>query len=100
MEIILETLLWCILWLVKIYLIINVINVVLYWFMHFKIIGQGGAAFKNFLKFLHNVTEPVYTKLRDFIKPVQGFDVSPYALIIALAIVQHILEQICRALNG
>lgn len=100
MEIILETLLWCILWVVKIYLIINVINVVLYWCMHFKIIGQGGASFKNFLKFLHAVTEPVYTKLRDFIKPVQGFDISPYALIIALAIVQHILEQICRALSS
>ena len=68
--------------------------------MHFNVIGQGGTAFKTFLSILHKVTEPVYAKLREYIKPIQGFDISPYALIIALMVVQHILEQTCRALHG
>lgn len=100
MEIILETLLWIIKCIVEIYFIINIVNVALYWCMHFNIIGQGGTAFKTFLSLLHKVTEPVYAKLREYIKPIQGFDISPYALIVALMVVQHILEQTCRALHG
>jgi uncharacterized protein YggT (Ycf19 family) len=100
MEIILETLLWGIKCIVELYFIINVVNVALYWCMHFNLIGQGGVAFKKLLTLLHAITEPVYSKLREYIKPVQGFDVSPYVLIVALLIIGHILEQTCRALNG
>jgi len=102
MDIMLETLLWIIKCIIEIYFILNIVNVVLYWLMHFNIIGQGGAAFKKFLNILHKITEPVYAKLRDLrvLKPIQGFDISPYALIVALAILRHILEQICRALHG
>ncbi len=93
MEIMLETILWCIEGVLELYFILAVVNVALYWCMHFKIIGQGGATFKKFLAFLHQITEPVYAKLREKIKPVSGFDISPYVLILALLFVLHILEK-------
>lgn len=99
MEIILETILWSIKCLLELYFILTVINVVLYWCMHFEMIGHGGAAFKKFLAFLHQITEPVYAKLREWIKPVQGFDISPYVLIVTLAVILHILEKTCNALT-
>ena len=100
MEIILETILWSIKCVLEIYFILTVISVVLYWCMHFGIIGQGGATFKKFLAFLHNITEPVYAKLREYIKPFQGFDLSPYVLILMLMFVLHILETTCQFLTG
>ncbi|MBO5285231.1 MAG: YggT family protein [Alphaproteobacteria bacterium] len=100
MEVILETLLWCIECVLEVYLILTVTSVVLYWCMHFQLIGQGGAAFKKFLAFLHQVTEPVYAKLRERIKPVSGFDISPYALIMAIMLVLHIIEKTRQVLTN
>lgn len=100
MEIILETILWSIKCVLELYFILTVISVVLYWCMHFGIIGQGGAVFKKFLAFLHSITEPVYAKLREYIKPLQGFDLSPYVLIVVLMFVLHILETTCQFLRG
>ena len=83
---------------IKLYLIIAVVNITLYWCMHFKIIGQGGDAFKKLLVFLHKSTEPVYEKLREHIKPISGFDISPYVLILSLAFVLHLIEKACHVL--
>ena len=93
MEIMLESILWCIEGVLEIYFILAVVNIALYWCIHFNIIGQVCEAFKKYLAFLHQITEPVYAKLREKIKPVSGFDISPYVLILALLVVLHILEK-------
>jgi len=100
MNIILETLLWSIEGVLYLYFILTVVNVALYWCMHFNIIGQGGPAFKKFLTFLHKITEPVYAKLREHIKPIQGFDISPYVLILVLMFILHILDTVCHVLKS
>lgn len=100
MEVMLETLLWSIECALEVYFILTVVNVGLYWLMHFGVIGQGGDAFKRFLKFLHQITEPVYAKLREWVKPISGFDVSPYVLILALGLVLHILSVTRHSLQG
>ena len=99
MAILFESILWLLGIAVELYLIIAVVNITLYWCMHFGVIGQGGNSFKKLLNFLHLTTEPVYEKLREYIKPISGFDVSPYALIIALAFVLHLIEKACLALT-
>ncbi len=99
MELVLESILWFVEGALEIYFILAVVNICLYWGMHFNLIGQGGEAFKKFLTLLHFITEPVYAKLREKIKPYQGFDLSPYVLIVALLLVLHILEQTRMALN-
>jgi uncharacterized protein YggT (Ycf19 family) len=100
MAVMFETLLWCIECALEVYFILTVVNVVLYWLMHFGLIGQGGESFKKFLKFLHQITEPVYAKLSEKVKPVSGFDISPYVLILALMLVLHILEVTRISLQG
>lgn len=98
MAILLESILWMLGLALELYLILAVVNIVLYWCMHFKIIGQGGDAFKKFLNLLHLATEPVYEKLRLYIKPISGFDVSPYILIAILVLVIHLIETTCQVL--
>ena len=101
MNIILETIFWGLACILEVYFILAVVNVVLYWLMHFNVIAQGGPAFKKFLSFLHQITEPVYAKLRElkYLQPIKGFDISPYALIIILGFVLHILERLCQSLS-
>ena len=58
MEIMLESILWCIEGVLELYFILAVVNVALYWCMHFNIIGQGGPAFKNSLRFCIRLPNP------------------------------------------
>ena len=92
MEILLDSILWCIEQALTLYFMLVVASVAIYWCMHFELIGQGGETFKKFLSLLHKVTEPVYAKLREKIKPISGFDITPYVLIFVLMFVLHILE--------
>ena len=48
---------------------------------------------------MSEITEPVYAKLREKIKPISGFDISPYVLILALMFVIHILEKTRQVLT-
>ena len=98
MAILFESILWMLGLALNLYLILAVVNITLYWCMHFKLIGQGGDAFKKLLNFLHKITEPVYEKLRLHIKPISGFDISPYVLIIALLFVSHLIEKAFQVL--
>ena len=100
MEIILEAILWSIKWVLEIYFILAIISIIMYWCMHFNLIEKNKPELKKFLAFLHAITEPVYAKLREYIKPFQGFDLSPYVLIFALMIVLHLLETTCQFLKG
>ena len=99
MAILFESILWLLSIAVELYLIITVVNVTLYWCMHFELIGQGGNSFKKLLNILNQLTDPVYEKLRERIKPISGFDISHYVLIVALAFVLHLIEKACLALT-
>ncbi|MBQ2883909.1 MAG: YggT family protein [Alphaproteobacteria bacterium] len=98
MEILLDSILWCVEGVLQVYFMLVVVSVALYWCMHYELIGQGGETFKRFLSLLHKITEPVYAKMREKIKPVSGFDVTPYVLIFALMFVLHILSSVRMAL--
>lgn len=100
MEIILEAILWSIKCVLQIYCTLAIISVVLYWCMHFGLVGNNNPSLKKFLAFLHSITEPVYAKLREHIKPFQGFDLSPYVMIVVLMFVLHILGTTCQLLKG
>lgn len=93
MKVMLEAMLWSVEIVLEFYSALIVAQIVIYWGMHFNIIGQGGEAFKKFLTILHQITEPVYAKLREYFKPISGFDISPYALVLILLLVLHIIEK-------
>ena len=98
MDALFESILWLLGTIVEIYFVLAVINIVLYWAIHFSFIGLGGNAFKNILKILHQITEPVHYKLRQNIKPIHGFDLSPYVLILALSFVLHLIDKLCQSM--
>lgn len=52
------------------------------------------------VRFLYNATEPVLARIRRFL-PLQigGFDLTPIALLIALAVVEQLLLQLLAQLS-
>lgn len=98
MTALLESFLWLIGTTIEIYFILVITNVCLYWGMHLGFIGQGGNSFQNFLKLLDTITEPVYAKIRQHIKPISGFDLSPYVLILTLSFLIHLIDKVCQSL--
>lgn len=62
---------------VDIYFKVVVVEVVLHWLIHFKILEADNKYAKKTMEILEKATEPVYAKIRSKIPPVSGFDFSP-----------------------
>ena len=77
--------------LVDVYYNIIIIQVILHWLIHFKIIRTDTMITIRVMNFLYAVTEPAYRKISKFIKPIRGIDISPFVLIIVLNFISRFL---------
>ena len=94
MGFILEPFFWILSFIVDIYLKIVVVEVVLHWLVHFKIIEADNKYSKKLVEILKAVTEPVYAKIRSKVPPLAGLDVSPFILLLALLFIGRLLVNI------
>ena len=69
---------------VDIYFKIVVVQVVIYWLLHFKIISVNNKYSTKFVEILKKATEPVYQKIRAKVPPFADFDVSPFIVLLGL----------------
>ena len=72
---------------VDIYFKVVVVDIVLYWLIHYKLITVHNKYAEKFMNILKSVTEPVYEKIRKKVPPVSGYDVAPYVLLLVVAFV-------------
>ena len=72
---------------VDIYFKIVVVDIVLYWLIHYKLITIHNKYAEKFMEILKNITEPVYKLIRQKIPPLSGYDISPYVLLLLIAFV-------------
>ena len=76
---------------VAIYFKIVVVQVVLYWLLHFKVLEASNKYAKKTVELLDTLTVPVYKKIGEKIPPVSGFDFSPFILLLALIFVSRLI---------
>ena len=76
---------------VDIYFKIVVVQVVLYWLLHFKVLEASNKYAKKTVELLDRLTVPVYKKISEKIPPVSGFDFSPFILLLALIFVSRLI---------
>ncbi len=72
---------------VDIYFKVVVVDIVLYWLLHYKLITVHNKYAEKFMNILKSVTEPVYAAIRKKIPPFSGYDISPYVLLLAIAFI-------------
>lgn len=76
---------------IDLYFKIVVVEVILFWLIHFKILTITNAYAQKFMDILKMLTEPVYKKIRAKIPPFADFDVSPFILLLALFFVARLI---------
>ena len=77
---------------------IVVVEIVIHWLIHFKILSVKNKYAEKFVEILKKLTEPVYSKIRSKIKPFAGFDVSPFIVLLVLYFIGQVLNGIAEKL--
>lgn len=76
---------------VNLYFKIVVVEVVLYWLIHFKILEPTNKYAKKTMELLEKATQPVYKKISEKVPPIAGFDFSPFILLLILLFVGRLI---------
>ena len=76
---------------VDIYFKIVVVEIFVYWLMHFKVISTNNKYSVKFVEILKKATEPVYKKIRAKVPPFADFDVAPFILLLGVFFVARLV---------
>ncbi len=77
---------------VDLYFKVVVVEVILFWLIHFKILAITNSYAQKFMDILKMLTEPVYKKIRAKVPPFADFDASPFILLLALFFVARLID--------
>lgn len=81
-----------------IYFKLVVVQIVLYWLIHFKVLKIENKYAEKTMNFLNAITEPVYKKIREKVPTFNGIDFSPFILMLVLLFVARLMFRICELL--
>lgn len=87
----LEPFLYIIGFVVDIYFKIVVVEIVLHWLIHFKILEANNKYAQKTMEILEKATQPVYKKISEKVPPVSGFDFSPFILLLILLFIGRLV---------
>ena len=57
--------------------------------IHFNVINPYQPLISKIMGFLAGIIEPALAKIRKYIKPINGFDISPVILLLLLQFIQY-----------
>lgn len=77
--------------LIDIYFKVVVVQVVLFWLIHFKILETSNKYTQKTVEVLDRLTTPVYKKIAEKIPPYAGIDFSPFILILGLIFLSRLV---------
>lgn len=77
-----------------IYLWIIIIQVVLSWLVVFNVVNITNPQAQNFVRLLEKATDPVFSRLRKFIPPIGGIDITPIIVIFAIYLLQSLIVSV------
>ncbi|MBE6452737.1 MAG: hypothetical protein E7012_04530 [Alphaproteobacteria bacterium] len=80
--------------LVDIYFKVVVVQVVLHWLIHFKVLEASNKYAQKTVEILDKITTPVYKKIGEKIPPISGFDFSPFILLLALLFISRVIMRL------
>lgn len=84
--------------LVDVYFKIVVVQVVLSWLIHFKILEASNKYTQKTVEIIDRLTLPVYKKISEKIPPFSGVDFSPFILILGLILLSRLILRLSAML--
>lgn len=78
---------------VSLYFKIVIVEIVLHWLIHFKILETSNKYSQKTMEILEKATHPAYDKIREKVPAVvvSGFDFSPFVLLLLLLFVNRLI---------
>lgn len=70
--------------------------IVVNWLEAFGIVNRYNGFVYGIQNFLQSITEPVLSRIRKIIPPINGWDLSPIALIFVIYFIQNVLLEILK----
>ena len=70
---------------------IIIAQIAIHWLTIFGVINTENPQAEQVIEALNKITEPVYEKIRKFLPPIGGIDLTPLAVLIGLSVVRSIL---------
>ena len=80
--------------LINIYLLIIIAQVLISWLIAFDIVNSSNDAAIRLTTLLNKFTDPVFKPIRKYIPPIGGMDFTPLFVIIALQLIPSLLISI------
>ena len=84
----------------QIYVFIIILEVIINWLIIFDVINIRNDKAQNLLKLLKKATDPLYSRIRKFIPPVAGIDLTPLVVIFGIYILQRLIGHIFFGWGG
>lgn len=84
---------------INLYFKVVVVDIVLYWMLNYKLITVHNKYAEKFMDILHKITEPVYAVVRKKVRPVSGYDVAPYVLLLGIIFVNSFISHLSSWMN-
>lgn len=94
MSVIIEPFVFVLAVLVDLYFKVVVVEIILHWLIHFKILEADNKYAKKTMEILEQLTKPVYEKIGSKIPKLSGIDISPFVLLLILMFISRILHNL------
>ncbi|MAH05130.1 MAG: hypothetical protein CL561_06205 [Alphaproteobacteria bacterium] len=79
---------------ISIYITIIIIEIIIHWLIAFEVIKARSPQAQNLISLLSRLTSPVMEKVRKYVPPIGGLDLTPIVVIIGLQIISYIITRI------
>ncbi len=76
---------------IQLLMLVLVVQAILSWLLVFNVVNGRNQVVRTIWQVTHAVTEPMLKPIRRVIKPINGLDLAPLVLILALILVDRLL---------
>lgn len=84
-------------WAISAYIFIIILQVAISWLVVFGVMNLNNPQARNLMNLLARLTEPVMSRVRRYVPPIGGIDLTPIIVIIGLQILSWALGRLLMA---
>lgn len=81
---------------ITLYIYVIIASAVMSWLLAFNVINIRNQFVYSFSQAVNSLTEPVFSRVRKFLPPLGGLDLSPVIVILALMFLRDFMWEILR----
>lgn len=79
---------------IAIYVTIIIIEIIIHWLVAFEVVKARSPQAQNLIGLLNKLTSPVMDRVRKYVPPIGGIDITPIVVIIGLQFLGYIITMI------